>query len=98
MALGPCASVFVRVYAVDVGLAIAVATRQFGTSSNPFREDAMLRGRSLGALVITFVLGIAGRAGAQRGQAQLAGGDVDPGNGRAWDVTLARGKTREIDF
>src|SRR2546423_9954232 len=34
---------------------------------------------------------------AQRGQPQLAGGEVDPGSGR-WDVTLARGKTREIDF
>jgi len=43
------------------------------------------------------ILAIASPAQGQRGQAQLAGGEVDPGSGR-WDVTLARGKTREIDF
>ena len=48
-------------------------------------------------LVSGMLLCFAEPAVAQRGQPQLAGGEVDPGNGR-WDVTLARGKTREIDF
>jgi len=52
----------------------------------------------LGASAVSLLLAaFASRATAQRGQPQLAGGELDPANGR-WDVTLARGKTREIDF
>src|SRR5690349_9213978 len=43
------------------------------------------------------LLGLTSRVDAQGGEPTLAG-RADPGNGRAWDVTLARGKTREIDF
>src|SRR5256885_4939528 len=49
-------------------------------------------------ILVCALLGLATRAGAQGGEPTLAGRNADPGNGRAWDVTLARGKTREIDF
>jgi Tol biopolymer transport system component len=48
---------------------------------------------SLGTILL--LVSIAAPIGAQ--EPTLAG-RADPGNGRAWDVTLARGKTREIDF
>jgi Tol biopolymer transport system component len=57
----------------------------------------MKRAHSLGSMALLALLTFAARGAAQRGQAQLAGGEIDPGN-RGWDVTLARGKTREIDF
>ena len=58
----------------------------------------MKKSFTLGASAFALLLSAAAsRADAQRGQPQLAGGELDPGTGR-WDVTLARGKTREIDF